>query len=194
MYYQVKYFIIEHIYNGDKSMYSKDQLSEMILHDYESFNSFRAKSDEEIDLTEMDFSNATLENIDFTNCDLSGSTFADTTLSLVNFTDANLESVDFTRANVVECDFSGALLNGTNFNFAILNYCNFTDADMVGCVLTEADLTDSDLTACENLTASRFDDTTIWPDNDMLPEEFDTSSTRDLSALQDEEDSVNEDY
>ena len=29
-------------------MYSKDQLSEMILHDYESFNSYRAKSDDEI--------------------------------------------------------------------------------------------------------------------------------------------------
>ena len=31
-----------------QSMYSKDQLSEMILHDYEAFNSFRAKSDDEI--------------------------------------------------------------------------------------------------------------------------------------------------
>ena len=86
-------------------MYSKEQLSEMILHDYEKFNSYRAKSDDEIDLTEMDFSNATIENVDFTNCDLSGTTFADTTLSLINFTDANLESVDFTRANIVECDF-----------------------------------------------------------------------------------------
>ena len=95
-------------------MYTKDQLAEMILHDYEAFNSYRSKSDEEIDLTEMDFANSTLENIDFTNCDLSGSTFADTTLSLINFTDANLESVDFTRSNVVECDFSGSLLNGTN--------------------------------------------------------------------------------
>lgn len=175
-------------------MYTKDQLSDMIIHDVDAFNSFRAKSDEEVDLTELDFSNATLESVDFSNCDLSGSTFADTTLSLINFTDANLESVDFTRANVVECDFSGALLNGTNFNFSVLNYCNFTDSDMVGCVLTEADLTDSDLTASENLSASRYDDTTIWPDDDMLPEDFDTSSTRDLSSLQDDEEPINQDY
>ncbi len=175
-------------------MYTKDQLSEMILHDYETFNTFRAKSDEEIDLTEIDFSNATIEKVDFTNCDLSGSSFADTTLSLLNFTDANLESVDFTRANVVECDFSGSLLNGTNFNFSILNYCNFTDADMVGCVLTEADLTDSDLSACENLTACRFDETTIWPDIDMLPEDFDTTSTHDLSALRDDDEPQREEY
>lgn len=175
-------------------MYTKDQLAEMILHNYEAFNSYRTKSDEEIDLTEMDFANATLENIDFTNCDLSGSTFADTTLSLVNFTDANLESVDFTRSNVVECDFSGSLLNGTNFSFAVLNYCNFTEADMVGCIFTEADLTDSDLSGSENLSACRFDDTTIWPDNDMLPEDFDTTSTKDLSALEDEDEPVNQDY
>jgi len=175
-------------------MYSKDQLCEMILHDSEKFNQYRAKAGGEIDLTEIDFSNATVENIDFTGCDLAGTNFADTTLSLVNFTDTNLESADFTRANVVECDFSGSLLNGTNFNFAILNYCNFNEADMVGCVLTEADLTDSDLSACENLTACRFDDTTIWPDNDMLPEDFDTTSTKDLSSLDDEDDVVQEDY
>lgn len=176
------------------SMYSKDQLAEMILHDYESFNSFRKKSDDEIDLTEMDFSNATIENVDFTNCDLSGSNFADTTLSLVNFTDANLESVTFVNSNIVECDFTGSLLNGTNFNYATINYCNFTDADMVGCNLTEADLTDSDLSGCENLMASRFDDTTIWPDVYALPEGFDSTSTRDLSALEDDEEPIDDSY
>ncbi len=175
-------------------MYTKEQLADLILHDAEVFNEYRRGVTEEIDLSESDFSNATLSEVDFTGCDLTGSSFADTNLSLVNFTDTNLESVDFTRANIVECDFSGALLNGTNFNFAVANYCNFSDADMAGCVLTEADLSDSDLGGCDNLTACRFDETTVWPSQDSLPEDFDTTCSKDLSSLSDEDDNISEDY
>ena len=175
-------------------MYTKDQLSDMILHDVDAFNSFRAKSDEEVDLTELDFSNATLESVDFTNCDLSGSTFADTTLSLVNFTDANLESVDFTRANVVECSFSESVLNGTDFSYSKVDYCNFSDADLAGAIFQGADLTNSDLSMAENLSACRFDEETVWPDNEYLPEDFDSKYSSDLSSLQDEDDYRQSDY
>ena len=175
-------------------MYSKEQLIDLILHNPEKFNTTVDKSDDEIDLTESDFSNASLENINFSRCDLAGSTYSDTTLSLITFVDANLESVDFVRANIVECDFSGALLNGTNFSSAVVNYCNFSDSDMVGCVFTETDLTDSDLSASENLSACRFDEETIWPGNDLLPEDFDTTCHKDLSALDDEEAPYESDY
>ena len=61
---------------------------------------------------------------------------------------------------------------------------------MAGCILSETDLSNSDLTASVNLHASRYDDDTIWPDDDMLPEDFDVTNHRDLSALQDDEDEV----
>ena len=47
----------------------------------------------------------------------------------------------------------------------------------------EAELTDSDFSASLNLSATRADDTTIWPDNDLLPDDFDTNY-----AKEDEED------
>ena len=69
-----------------------------------------------------------------------------------------------------------------------------SDADMAGCVLTEADLSDSDLGGCDNLTACRFDETTVWPSQDYLPEDFDTTCSKDLSSLSDEDDNISEDY
>ena len=66
---------------------------------------------------------------------------------------------------------------------------------MAGCILSESDLSNSDLTAALNLNAARYDEDTIWPDDDMLPEDFDGASHKDLSALQDDEDeSVSSDW
>ena len=60
--------------------------------------------------------------------------------------------------------------------------------------MLDADFTNSDFTASENLNASRFDDSTIWPDNEYLPEDFDTSYSDDLSSLKDDEDYETSDY
>lgn len=175
-------------------MHSKEELLELILNSPEEFNKYRASVDEEIDLSELDFSNASLDEVNLSNTDLTGSSFMDSHLSLVNFSNCELKTADFTRANLVECDFSDSLLNGTDFGFAIVNYCNFTGADMAGTVFIEANLTNSDLTASLNLTACRFDDSTIWPEPELLPEEFDTSYSNDLSSLVDEDDSTSEEY
>ena len=59
---------------------------------------------------------------------------------------------------------------------------------MAGCIFEETDLTDSDLSNSENLAACRFDSETIWPDSDLLPEDFDGVYSDDTSALKDEED------
>ena len=40
----------------------------------------------------------------------------------------------------------------------------------------------------ENLSACRFDEETVWPDNEYLPEDFDSKYSSDLSSLQDEDD------
>ena len=75
-----------------------------------------------------------------------------------------------------------------------MTYCNFTDCDMAGCVLSETVLTNSDLTASENLASARYDSDTVWPDDDMMPDGFDTACSDDLSALKDDEDSQVSDY
>ena len=65
---------------------------------------------------------------------------------------------------------------------------------MAGTVLSETILTSSDLTAAENLSSARYDSDTVWPDDDMMPAEFDTVYKDDLSSLKDDEDSAVEDY
>ena len=70
----------------------------------------------------------------------------------------------------------------------------FLDADMAGANFSEADLSDSDLSTSENLDSCRFDESTIWPDLDKLPEDFDSTYNYDLSTLRDDEENGNEDY
>ena len=38
------------------------------------------------------------------------------------------------------------------------------------------------------MPASRFDDTTVWPDDEYLPEGFDSTYSDDLSSLKDDDD------
>ena len=105
-----------------------------------------------------------------------------------------MTSVDFTRAGVLECDFTDALLSGADCSYAQMTYCNFTDSDMAGCILSETDLSNSDLTAAVNLNAARYDEDTVWPDDDLMPEDFDGASHKDLSSLQDDEEEVSSDW
>ena len=127
-----------------------------------------------------------------TNLVVPGSATSITQYKFQRFT--QLTSVDFSRANVSECDFSGAILNGTSFNYAAVNYSNFSDADMAGANFSEADLSDSDFSTSENLDSCRFDESTIWPDEEKLPEDFDCTYNYDLSTLRDDEEGQNEDY
>ncbi len=173
-------------------MLSKEDLSEMLVNNVEEFNN--AMDGTEIDLSELDFSNNTIESAKFDNVDLTSSTFADSKLVEVSFTNCDLTSVDFNRATLVECTFNDSVLNGTDFSFATADYCNFADADLAGAIFRDADLSSSDLSGAENLNACRFDDTTIWPDNENMPDDFDSTYTDDLSSLKDEEDNGFENY
>ncbi len=172
---------------------SKENLVEMILDDYDSFVEYKSNNSD-IEIAEADFSHATLEDADFSGMDFSGSTFQEANLSNVKFVDCDLTGVDFSHAQISECDFSGSILNGTSFNYAVVNFSNFSDADMAGVNFCEADLSDSDLSTSENLDSCRFDEDTVWPDNEKLPEDFDCTYNHDLSSLREEEDSVNETY
>lgn len=177
-------------------MLTKDELITLLQEDVSEFNQYIADNQSAgIDLTEVDFSNITASDANFLNVDLSSSTFADSHLTNVKFENCDLTSSDFTRSNLAECYFTSSILNGTDFSYATVDYCNFHEADMAGCVLQETDLTNSDLSTSYNLNACRFDDGTVWPDNDMLPEDFDGMYSADLSSLKDDEDEGgNQDY
>ncbi len=173
--------------------YTKEELVELLQKYPEKFNEWKHEQ-EEVDLSEVDFSGINLAEIDFTDVDLNSSSFADCVLSFIKFNNTDLTSVDFTRARVVECDFTDALMNGADCSYAEMTYCNFTDTDMAGCIFSESDLSNSDLTASINLHACRFDEDTIWPDNEFMPEGFDAQYSDDLSSLKDDEDAVVGDY
>jgi uncharacterized protein YjbI with pentapeptide repeats len=173
-------------------MLSKEDLMNLLINDIEGFNNnLGGKS---VDMSEMDFSNLSLEGAIFNNVDLTSSSFADTNLTEVKFLGCDLTSVDFNRASLVECSFNETVLNGTDFSYAKVDYCNFADADLAGAIMLDADFTNSDFSTSENLNASRFDDSTIWPDNEYLPEDFDSTYSDDLSSLKDDDDYEVSDY
>ena len=174
-------------------MLSKEEMANLLTDDVSAFND-EVKNGGTSDLTETDFTGVSVEGAIFENLDLSSSSFADSQLTDVKFIDCDLTSVDFTRSNLVECVFNDSVLNGTDFSYARVDYCSFADADLAGAILLEADLTNSDFSEAENLSASRFDDTTVWPDNEYLPEDFDSSYSDDLSSLKDDEDYEQSDY
>ena len=167
--------------------YTKDELVSLIERNPIQFNEWKKGKEDEIDLSEVDFSNIVLREIDFSGVDLNSSSFADSDLSLVNFSDADLTAVDFTRASIVECDFTDCILASADCSYAQMTYNTFPGADMAGCILSETDLSNSDLSSSENLASARYDADTQWPDADMLPEDFDSEYSDDLSALKDEE-------
>lgn len=175
------------------SEYTKEELYELIKKSPQEFNDWKV-AQEKIDLSEMDFSYLTLSDVDFSDVDLNGSSFADSHLTSVKFISADLTAAEFTRATVLESDFSEALSTGADYSYAKVNYCNFTDADMAGCIFQESDLTNSDFAGSYNLTACRFDEETVWPEQEMLPEDFDATYNDDLSSLKDEDDSSVGDY
>ena len=169
------------------SHYTKEELVELIINDASAFNDYRASFDDEIDLTETHFNNCTLNDLNLINIDFSGSTFSDSELSCISFSDCDLTSVDFTRASIIECDFSGSLLTGADLSYATVSYCNLTETDVAGATFNGTDFTNTDLGSTDNLNACRFDEDTVWPDMDMMPDDFDGSYSGDLSMLKDEE-------
>lgn len=176
-------------------MKTKDEIYELIINDPDAYNEYKKETSEELDLSESDFSGTELYDIDFTDADLVDSTFFEATLTKCSFINCDLTSVDFSRAKIIECDFSESLLSGTNLSYASIDYCNFSDADMSGSIMLETVFDNTDFSSAVNLQASRFDETTVWPDDEYLPSDFDSTAASDLSSLQDEEEySGNNDY
>ena len=175
-------------------MLSKEELADLITTDINAFNTEVRAVKGGADLSELDFSGINLSGAEFYNADLTSSSFADAHLTEVKFDGCDLTSVDFTRANIVECSFIESVLNGTDFSYSTVNYGNCSDSDMAGAIFQGANLENSDFSTSENLNASRFDEETVWPDNEYLPEDFDSTCSSDLSSLKDDDDYTESDY
>lgn len=175
-------------------MKTKDELVDLIVNSPEEFNEYIQDNNDGIDLSEVDFMNLEIKDINFVNIDFTSSSFSDSHLLNVKFVDCDLTSTDFARANVTECEFSNTVMNGADFSYAVVDYCNFNESDLAGAIFQETDLTNSDLTTSYNLNACRFDDGTIWPDNEYLPNDFDGMYSSDLSSLKDDEEETVSDY
>ncbi len=172
---------------------TKEELVELIKNDKDAFiESCQGVSD--IDLSETDFSGCELSQISFVDVDFSGASFAEAQISEVNFTNCDLSSANFSRSTVNESDFSESVLNGTDFSYAKVSFSNFPDADMAGCIFNEADLSNSDFSSSVNMSASRFDESTLWPEQENLPEDFDSTYNYDLSSLKDEEEEESSEF
>ena len=175
-------------------MKTKDELVDLIVNSPEEFNEYIKDCNDGIDLSEVDFMNLEIKDINFVNVDFTSSSFSDSHLLNVKFIDCDLTSSDFARANVTECEFSNTVMNGADFSYAVVDYCNFNESDLAGTIFQETDLTNSDLTTSYNLNACRFDDGTIWPDNEYLPDDFDGMYSSDLSSLKDDDEETVSDY
>lgn len=161
------------------------------------FNENRSYDESELlDLTELDLRGCEIKRANLSYCDLTGSDLSDMYLKSIKFDGSDLTSVDFTGSTLKSCFFSSSVLNGVKFKNTELMQCEFEEADFSGADLSSSDVSSCDLSATENLTECIFDESTVWPADDMLPEDFETTYQHDLSSLRDEEDdfATNYDY
>lgn len=160
-----------------------EELIQLIVkEDVDSFNALKEKENiSEIDLSGTDLESLSLNNIDLSELDLNGVNFGDSSLENAIFTNANLTSANFTGANIQYCNFNNANLSGAHLTGCNAANADFNDANLSGADLREADFTDAKFSASINLSQAKFDSLTVWPDNQNLPDDFDS----DYSGLSD---------
>ena len=170
---------------------SKDELVELLKeHRIDEFNESRPLvEDATWDFTEIDLSGIELTGANFSYADLTGSDFGEAVLNEVDFTGCDLTSVNFSRANISAANFSNTIMNGTKFNSSTVEDSDFADADLSGTDFSDADLSSSDFALAQNMSMCRFDSYTVWPEQDALPEDFESEYIEDLASLSDEDDS-----
>ena len=109
-------------------------------------------------------------------------------LSETDFSNIELEGAEFFNVDLTSSSFADSHLTEVKFDACDLTSVDFTRANVVECSFSESVLNGTDLSAC------RFDEETVWPDNEYLPEDFDSKYSSDLSSLQDEDDYQQSDY
>lgn len=123
-------------------------------------------------LKNSDLSDLTVGRADMTETNLSGSKMHSTDLTNTILYGADLSNIKGAHlilegAKVREVNFSGADLTNANLSNVDLNGVNFEKANLTG-----TDFTGSNLSNSLHLNTTKFDSTTIWPDSQRLPDNF----------------------
>ena len=148
--------------------------------------------DIKLDLCECDFRDIKISGADLTKVDLSGCDFSKSEIENADFKESDLSSVNFSHSTISESNFSEVMLEGSFFNHSVLVKNDFSATDLTGINICGADLTGTDLSLCKNLMQSLYDGETIWPDDELLPEDFDPQYEMSFAELEEESD-FNED-
>lgn len=167
---------------------SKDELIQLLRNgEIEKFNNTRSYSEEAIlDLTESDLNNINLNGVNFSRVDLTGSDLSKSELESIDFNYSDLSSVNFSHTSIVESNFAETVLEGSLFNNATVVKSDFTEVDFNGINTCGADFTDADLSLTKNLNQSVYDGETIWPDNDLLPHDFEPEDDYSIADLEED--------
>ncbi len=96
-----------------------------------------------LDLSEVDFTGATIINVDFSGADLSGTDFSGMTLHNVNFTNTNLSNSNLSNQDLSNTEFRGTILKNANLSGTNLSNVYFEGVDLTNANLVLADLTNS---------------------------------------------------
>jgi uncharacterized protein YjbI with pentapeptide repeats len=78
-------------------------------------------------------------------------------------------------------------------NACILN-SDFAEVDFNGVNLSGADFSGADLSLSKNLIQAVCDTETVWPDDELLPEDFDLSEVMTYEDMEDEGDYMPEEF
>jgi len=172
----------------------KDRLIEYILNEeVDTFNeTVESESDavKGMDFSEGAFGGLNLPNINLSSLDLTGSDFSESNLEGADITESTLVSVNFTGANLQYCNFNNSNLSGAILTCSNLTETDFSEANFNGTDLRETDLSEADLSTSYNLSQTKFDKFTIWPDSNNLPDDFDIDTSKTIDELEDFQDDL----
>lgn len=179
----------------DKSV-SKDELVLLLRNGLiEEFNQQRPYEEGSlVDLSEIDLKDIKISGANLTKVDLTGSDLSKSEIESTDFKESDLSSVNFSHSTITESNFSDVILEGSFFNHTNLNECDFSAADFNGVNICAADMMGTDLSLCKNLMQSVYDGETIWPEDDLLPEDFDPQYDMTFAEMEDAEEFPEDEY
>lgn len=167
---------------------NKDELLKLLRKGLiQEFNESRSY-DEELDLTEIELKEVALEGANLSKADLTGSDFSETELNEVNFSGSNLNSVNFSQSTINDSNFSETVLEGSIFTRTSITNSDFTAAEFNGANICGANFTGSDLSLSENLMHTTYNKNTVWPSDELLPDDFDPEYDQSFAELEDDDD------
>lgn len=170
---------------------NKDELIQLLRNgEIEKFNVKRPFSEESVlDLSESDLNNLSLVGANLSRVDLTGSDLSNSELESIDFNYSDLSSVNFSHTQITESNFVETVLEGSLFNNSCVVKTEFTEVDFSGINTCGANFAEADLSLAQNLMQAVYDAETVWPEEDMLPHDFEPQE--DVSIADYEENDEN---